>query len=141
MGSKRQSGLNSGISGFQHGPGHRSYWDTFKHMFPENEDTDAEFQTIQFKGRKTVLFIPYWLADPKVDRPILGQREKTLFRSSYSCLPGRVVDFHMTVGTCSYLMYQNGLKTAIWTQFGHIWFSARFRSPVLMGHFTSDIFR
>ncbi len=48
-------------------------------MFPENEDTDAEFQTIQFKGRKTGLFIPYWMADPKVDRTILGQRENSPF--------------------------------------------------------------
>jgi len=63
MGSKRQSGLNSGISGFQQGPGHRSYWGTFEHMYPENDDTDAEFQTVPFKGRKTGLFIPYWMAD------------------------------------------------------------------------------
>ena len=34
------------------------------------------------------------MADLKADRPILRATGKPLFRSSYSCLPGRVVDFH-----------------------------------------------
>src|SRR4030042_3610504 len=34
------------------------------------------------------------MADLKADRPILRVTGKPVFRSSYSCLPGRVVDFH-----------------------------------------------
>src|SRR4030043_1362320 len=34
------------------------------------------------------------MADLKADRPILRVTGKPLCRSSYSCLPGRVVDFH-----------------------------------------------
>jgi len=52
-----------------------------------------EFRIIRFKGRKTGLFIPYWMAGPKVDRPILGRRENPSF-DPLLLLPERVVDFH-----------------------------------------------
>jgi hypothetical protein len=48
-------------------------------MFPENEDMDAEFRPIQFKGRKTGLFIPYWMADHFSDGLKQGKQGKACF--------------------------------------------------------------
>jgi len=82
MGSKRKSGLNSGISGFQHGPGHRSYWGTFEHIFPENGDTGLESEITDFYGKKTGLFIPYWMADLSSDGLEQGKQGKACFWTS-----------------------------------------------------------
>jgi hypothetical protein len=80
-GSKWQSGLNSGIFIFWAGPGNRSYWGVFDHLFPDNGFTGTEPRITDFNGRKTGLFIPFWLANLFPDgledgetgkRPVLG---------------------------------------------------------------------
>jgi|GEM_PF-2949390 len=45
-------------------------------------------------GEKPAFLFPFGWRISRLIGQYFGQREKTLFRTSYSCLTGRVVDFH-----------------------------------------------
>jgi len=62
-GSKWQSGLKSGIFIIRVDPGNRSYWGTFDPLFSDTGYKGLESEITDFAGRKTGLFIPFWMAD------------------------------------------------------------------------------
>jgi hypothetical protein len=47
---------------FLPGHGNRSYWGTFDPLFSDTRHTCSESEITGFTGRKTGLFIPFWLA-------------------------------------------------------------------------------
>ena len=61
MAQNGNQGTIQAYSLFLSGHGNRSYWGTFDPLFSDSRHTGSESEITGFTGRKTGLFIPFWL--------------------------------------------------------------------------------
>jgi hypothetical protein len=62
MAQNGNQGTIQAYSLFLSGHGNRSYWGTFDTLFSDTWYTGVESEITGFTGKKTGLFIPFWLA-------------------------------------------------------------------------------